>query len=142
MPAKRKPKPRKLSPRARALAWEHIYELGEKHQIKVHKAAKWTLAEAHVGTRQVWVPPRMDDAVAYLIALHELGHIVSDISREFCKAAREAHVSAVIGEAAAWAWAVQTAKREIIGKRPPLKWFHYIGQLWGSHVMLLYKQGA
>jgi len=96
-----------VKPQARARAWEHLHELAAEHGVKLHKAKSWVLAEAHVSTKQVWVPPTMRDVESYLIALHEFGHICQP---EAAALQATTHVpSGLACEALAWGWAIEHA---------------------------------
>lgn len=120
-----------VTPADRRRAWLHIYALAEQHRVKVRKAKRWDKAEANVRTRQVWVPPRMSDRIAYLIALHEIGHVVHGPARRLqgrfdsCGLAR--------CEAAAWSWAVEHAYPDIVAGVTTREW-EVIGFMWASNL--------
>lgn len=88
-----------MTPTQRALARQHIEELAQRHRIRLRYTRRWK-SEAHSTTRQAWIPRAMRSPVDYLVALHEIGHIVlghgyeKTLALEMCR------------EAEAWAWAV------------------------------------
>jgi len=94
-----------MPPHIRARAMEHIEELARARKVRVHWVKSRWKAEAHVTTRQVWIP-RIRSGIDYLIALHEFGHICCRRSRRAAdnEWSRETEM---ISESAAWAWAVE-----------------------------------
>lgn len=89
----------------------HIKTLANDNQVSMtllDQSVKhaWRYAEAFVQAREVLVPyPRLPED--YLIALHELGHVLShDADRLEHRSGTEAHLTR---EAAAWAWAADQA---------------------------------
>lgn len=101
-------------------AWAHLDALAEEHRVTVKpcKIGPYD-AEANIASRTVWVPKKMT-RLAYLAALHELGHIVSDSSRrahyEYVHGGRTPLVrdSTMACEAAAWGWAYQARDRALV----------------------------
>lgn len=93
-------------------AWDHIDRLAAEHGITVKLCGKILDAEAFIAAKVVLVPRRMTP-VTYLVALHELGHIASAISRrshyEWVRGCQQGAVwndeVAMACEAAAWGWA-------------------------------------
>lgn len=121
-----------VTPADRRRAWVHIYELAERHRIKVRKAKTRDLSESHIATRQVWVPPRMVSVLDYLIALHEFGHIASPTSRGLALRADYDLDAEVRCEAAAWAWVVKYADLVLLALSTEADWSEVGGWYLGS----------
>lgn len=86
--------------------------MADRHGIEINwLSGDWQEAESFITTRQVWVPKPYSRGL-YLVALHEFGHIVSDLARELWD--DEHPESGMACEAAAWAWAVTNADEELM----------------------------
>lgn len=93
-------------------ATEHLELLAERHGVEINWiTGAWKEAEAFYATRQVWVPKPWSRAL-YLVALHEFGHIVSDLARSLWDT--DDPDSDLACEAAAWGWAVHHAAPELM----------------------------
>lgn len=105
----------------RKLAWAHICELAAEFDIKVHATKRRWDSEAHLTTRQVFVPRQFRSVVDYLVALHELGHIASSLAYGLYWHVPDRE-AAMAAEATAWAWAVDRAKPKLLGQMTAEDW--------------------
>lgn len=104
----------------------HIQRLERKHEIEVRIVKdKWD-SEAHIQTRQVWIPDPTTP-LKYLIALHEFGHILDKISAKVMRRSRAEC------EAAAWRWAIEHGRPELLDCLSPRDWLT-VGKAWLTHV--------
>lgn len=123
-----------MSPDDRRTAWTHLRALATDHGIKMHKAKSRWRSEAHLGTRQVWVPKEMRAPIDYLVALHEFGHILSPCAVHLWSNHMPLERTTAM-EAAAWAWAVQAAEPELFDEMTDKDW-DLIAQAMVSHIRL------
>lgn len=91
---------------------QHVLRLARKHKIMLGWLTDWTGAESFPDLRYALVP-EIRSAGDYLVALHELGHIVDKTAR------RHDDDYSVRGwittEGAAWAWAAEHADPVLTG---------------------------
>lgn len=120
-----------VSPDDRRAAWAHLRRLAAEHRVKLHATqARWD-SEAHMGTRQAFVPRQLRAPVDYLVALHEIGHIVSPLARRLIGNRQYQHE--VAAEAAAWAWAVEHAEPAVLALAGERDW-ELVGEAMTSHL--------
>jgi hypothetical protein len=132
---------RPLSAKLQALAVDHLDRLASKHRIKLRLSAKVTAETAKAWpSHRVAVAPYPRTAVDYLLALHELGHIIDRRALSHCASAEAAakgsaavYYNEILGEAAAWAWARKHAKPELLAKMSKKDWLR-IADCWASYV--------
>lgn len=92
----------------------HLTKVASKHGILIHwRRRAWTKFEAHITTKMVWIG-KPTNAIRYLGALHEMGHIVSKAARDAAKRGQD-----LTEEAAAWDWALAQADPAIVGEITP-----------------------
>lgn len=77
----------------------HVREVLSRHGIAGHWDAR--VARCNKVTREVWMEP-IDGPLSYLVALHEIGHLVSGR----CRRAQWMHED----EPAAWQWAIRNSR--------------------------------
>lgn len=121
-----------MSPDDRQAAWAHLRALATEHHIKMHSAKSRWKSEAHLPTRQVWVPKHMRAVIDYLVALHEFGHILSPMANHLFANHMPLERTAAM-EAAAWAWAVQAAEPEVFDEMTDKDW-SLVAQAMVSHI--------
>lgn len=125
-----------LSAAQRRLAEDHVAAIARRGEVRVRRTKRWTSSEADVSSRQVFVPKVFYTALDYLVALHELAHILhrsADTTSEY-----EPSMGACLRiEAAAWGWALDRAKPEILAsmtktdrRRMGLCWASHSGPVW------------
>lgn len=126
----------------RSQAWAHITELGERHRVKVRHAKTWAKSEAHAGTRQVWVPPRMHRPAMYLIALHEFGHVCQPSSRRILLTPyyeEDFFTATYASEGYAWGWAIDNARPDLLAAMSAHEWC-VIGECLSSFAIVRAKE--
>lgn len=104
------------TPWPRKRAEIHLEWLGQEHGVQVawlKAGAHWTTASATPGRWPVVHVPKPNTPRQYLVALHEFGHVLSDLARELDTAAHseERYIAC---EGAAWAKAIELADLEIL----------------------------
>lgn len=106
----------------RADATDHIRELARANGIRIRWAQQWhqsTSTDAHV-----IVVPKPYNARLYMVALHELGHLVDPLSRRLWAATERTHNryrarDYLACEAAATGWAIVNADPQLVELFPP-----------------------
>ncbi len=111
-------------------ATAHVTTLARRLRVKVNYRTRGH--EAHLTTRQVWVP-RTTGAVEYLTALHELGHLASATARRRGNQDYPALGVEVLVEGAAWAWASAVALPGLLAGMSTKEWSSVFAML-GSYV--------
>lgn len=96
----------------RVFARKHLHNIGEVYRVAVHWIETRKDSEAHVSTRQVWIPRRMRRVADYLIGLHEFGHLLSPLAVTLHNVGNLQEEMAC--EAAAWGWAFENAAPELL----------------------------
>lgn len=116
-----------------AARWD-IGVLAHLHRVDLFRSKRWA-AEASPTTRQVWAPLGCRSGIDYLICLHELGHVVSPLSRRLClKNAQEEDLeTGAASEAAAWAWGIKHGDPNVLALVSAHE-FELAAQCWLSHV--------
>ena len=109
--------------RARA----HIERLAQEHGIEVRVTKRQWNAAADERLRTIWVVDP-NTPLRYMIALHEIGHIVDKGARMLGK---NGHLPAE--EAAAWAWAYNNGDPALLAHMTPRNW-RRVGQAWVTHL--------
>lgn len=116
------------------VATDHLLDTARRFRVEVYwepDAARW---QAHVSSRQVWVP-LPDGYRAYMVGLHELGHVASQVARRWGHRYDEPG-GTVLVEAAAWAWAAMTASPDIMWDASEADWAEVVhlfgGYLWNA----------
>lgn len=104
----------------RVFARSHLTNIGETYKVDVHWVEKRADAEAHVTTRQVWLPRRMRRPAAYLFGMHEFGHVLSPLAIMLENIGNLQEEMAC--EAAAWGWAFENAAPELLELMQPDDW--------------------
>lgn len=79
--------------------------------------------------RRVFVPRTFDTGLKYLVALHELGHLVAKGAMGL-DPATAGEILRI--EAAAWSWAVTNADPEVMAGFTKTDW-RRVGYCWVSH---------
>lgn len=105
-------------------AYRHVEQLAAKHDIEIREISKQWNSEAWVEQRLICIA-KPNTAIRYMIALHEIGHIVDKVS---------AHVLSDHDpgcEAAAWAWAYDNADPKLRAHVTERHW-QRIGRAWVS----------
>lgn len=121
-----------MTPDDRSAAWAHLKQLATDHGIRLHTAKSRWRSEAHLGTRQVWVPKHMRAPIDYLIGLHEFGHILSPMAVHLHSNHMPMERTAAM-EAAAWAWAIQAAEPEVFDEVTEKDW-RLVAEAMVSHI--------
>lgn len=126
-----------LSTDQRKAAAAHIRQLAKTHKIKIHWTKTYESSEADLATRQVFVPKRLDRGIDYLAALHEIGHIVDSVATQVQPSfryatGRDMDYEYLITEAAAWAWALRVALKDVTKGCTKGDW-RKVGECWASH---------
>jgi hypothetical protein len=115
----------------RVYARSHIGALARQHDVTVNWSTRGRkAAEAHIGTRQVWIPRRMYGVIDYLTALHEIGHVVAPIAHE-CSPADSLSGRLAI-EGAAWGWALENADPYFADRMSGADWRSLL-EMFSSH---------
>jgi hypothetical protein len=118
----------RLPQRQRVQAEEHLYVLAQKHRITLRwmTFGSGKCPTAHLRTRQVWVP-RVRTPQDYVMGLHEIGHVVSRVSRSAAvrlekqgKNGKGEHE--LVMESAAWGWAIDNGIRGILMRMSAKEW--------------------
>jgi hypothetical protein len=118
-----------MTPAQRTRAKEHIAELAAEHRVKLRwKTRRWE-SQAHVETRQAWVPKAMRSPLDYFIALHELGHVVSPLAALLHNGSGASWEFEFTSEAAAWSWAYESADPELLRLMTQRDWLQVAGAL-------------
>lgn len=104
----------------RTVAWAHVQSLADEYRIKLHRTQRRWDSEAHLSTRQAFVPRQLRAPIDYLVALHEVGHIASPLAKRLIGVGRLAETAAA--EAAAWAWAVEAALPKLLALMTDRDW--------------------
>jgi hypothetical protein len=100
---------------------EHIAALAREHEVVVHRDDDYEPQADLIGF-EVWIKDDLADPFNYLIALHELGHIV---------APRRDDDDFVV-EWAAWEWAYAQALP--VSRRALRRtWTHGLATYWDDH---------
>jgi len=84
----------------------HIRELAEEHSITVTYGGTWRTAECWPSDLAITTPEPVDPAT-YLVALHEIGHLVDVNARAW---SRRRGSGALKCEGMAWAWAAANCR--------------------------------
>jgi hypothetical protein len=119
-----------LNTALREVAETHIQNLARRHKIHVRRTKDWMASEADHMTRQIFIPRVFKTGLDYLVALHEIGHLV-DTHAEPISYFAPGVGSALRDEAAAWAWAVEHARPEIVEAMTKTDW-RRVGHCWVS----------
>lgn len=119
----------------RARAEAHVRTLGRKNGVIVRRVSTWEKAAARPDLRVVWVPT-MRSAQDYLTALHEFGHVLDRrAAKLYSQGGYEDTATELVMEAAAWAWGLKHADREVVGEMSePLR--REIGRCWASFLCI------
>lgn len=115
----------------------HLETLLLDHDIEARVSRTRMTAEANIRSRTVFLPD-LDEVCDYLIALHEIGHIVDQNARHWDTQARSARpqdrydvrrdfktpdmYAVAMMEMAAWAWACKEAKRSLLNATTAADW--------------------
>lgn len=123
----------------RRLAEDHVVAIARRGEVRVRRTKRWTSSEADVSSRQVFIPKVFYTALDYLVALHELAHILhrsADTTSQF----EPSLGSCLRIEAAAWGWALDRAKPEIMvamtktdRRRMGMCWASHSGPVWPNY---------
>lgn len=82
---------------------EHIARLLKTHKIYECRVQKIEEARATIGTWKVVHIPKVEDSLTYLVALHEIGHILTHRN----------NAGKLVRESRAWEWALDNIECEI-----------------------------
>lgn len=125
-----------LTAAQRRIAEDHVAAVARRGEVRVRRTKRWTSSEADISTRQVFIPKTFYTALDYLVALHELAHILhrsADTRGEW----EESLGTGLRIEAAAWGWAIDRARPEIMAamtksdrRRMGLCWASHSGPVW------------
>lgn len=107
-------------------ARRHVHDLARQHDVSLHWCDTWDQAETFALARHVRVP-WIDSGSDYLIALHELGHVIAPCA-QFLES-REWHdtYTALALEGLAWAWACSVVQTDLL---EPEDWDTPLFALW------------
>jgi hypothetical protein len=110
----------------RDAARTHIEYLAARNGIKVYEINRMWDSEADIKLRTIYVADPITP-LRYMVALHEIGHIVDKVSAGVVGKGRDYHAPAC--EAAAWSWAYDHADPELMKYVTPRMW-RRIGRAW------------
>jgi len=115
-------------------AREHIEALAAKHKITVYEIQRVWSSEAYIERRTVYVTDPTTP-LRYMLALHEIGHIVDKVSAKVVFN----HLAAC--EAAAWQWAYDNADDDLLACVTNRDW-RLIARGWVSQLGPRSRQAA
>lgn len=125
-----------LNPAQRQAAEDHVAAIARRGDVRVRRTKVWTNSEADVSSRQVFIPKVFYTALDYLVALHELAHVLHR-SADTTSAWEQSLGANLRMEAAAWGWALDRAKPEVLAamtksdrRRMGLCWASHSGPVW------------
>lgn len=107
-------------------ARRHVHDLARQHDVSLHWVEGWERSEAFAGIREVRVP-WIRDGQDYLVALHEIGHVVAPGAQALEETNRTDVFTTLALEGLAWAWVAQVADRSLLDE---LDWETAIYALW------------
>jgi hypothetical protein len=116
----------------------HLHDLASQHDVALHWVDTWDQAETFAVIREVRIP-WVEDGSDYLIALHELGHVIAPGAQAFEATGRSDVFTNLALEGLAWAWAVAVAITELVD---PDDWETPIMALWTHYEKELERRGA
>jgi hypothetical protein len=120
-----------LNSHLREVAEAHVKKLARRHQIRVRRTKNWINSEADFVTRQIFCPAEFRTGLDYLIALHEIGHLMTPDAEPHIF--YEPGIASVLrDEAAAWGWALEHADPDLIEAMTKTDW-RRVGHCWISH---------
>lgn len=102
-------------------AENHVRKLARRLRIELHFTSDWEMWQAHPSTRQVWIP-EITRPLLYLVALHELGHVASEVATSWSAQYDGDPGVQVLVEGAAWAWAVRAALPYLVAEMAGEDW--------------------
>lgn len=108
----------------------HVLQLAAKHRITLFWLNEWGHAESFPEGRYALVP-EISSAADYLVALHELGHVVSQVARRLVRSSTV--YDYITMEGAAWAWAAEHADPELTGLLTASDW-RVLLKCWKSNL--------
>lgn len=116
-------------------ARRHVHELARQHDVSLHWCDTWSQAETFAALREVRIP-WIEGGDDYLIALHELGHVVAPGAQQLEASARHDVFTNLALEGLAWAWAAHVCDTSLLEPEDwdtPLfaLWTHYEKELEG-----------
>ena len=109
----------------RLVADNHIWQLANSAKVGVRRSRAWDTSEAEWSIRKVFIPRHTLTALDYLVALHEIGHIVLELEHD--------DPEPLTAEARAWDFALRVANQGILDKMTKTDW-RRMGLCWASHV--------
>jgi hypothetical protein len=118
-----------MTPKARLFLRRHLKELAAANDVSLTWIKGWERAEAFPVAREA-VLPRIRTGGDYLVALHELGHILSFEASLWAHATDPYGI--VLCEGAAWAWASANVSPEAVPLLSEEDW-DVVGQAFSSH---------
>ena len=118
-------------------ARRHVHDLARQHDVEVHWVETWEQAEGFHAIRAVRLP-FIESGSDYLIALHELGHVIAPGAGELEERGAEPFAR-LAAEGLAWAWAAAFCDTSLL---EPEDWDTPLFALWTHFEKELEKRGA
>ena len=104
----------------------HVEYLAAINGVTVYEIKRMWDSESDIKLRTVYVADPKTP-LSYMIALHEIGHIVDKVAAGVVGSGRDYHGPAC--EAAAWKWAYDNADPDLLAYVSPRHW-RRIGRAW------------
>lgn len=114
-----------------AAARAHVADLVARHRLMVATCSTVEGAESFPAVRAIRVP-HVTNPRTYLVALHEIGHVLSRNARRL--ATRFDFPGEFACEAWAWSWACEAVPPAIASTMTPRDWRN-VGQLLGTYAV-------
>lgn len=123
---------------AASAARRHVHDLARQHDVSLHWCDSWDQAETFARAREVRIP-FIDDGQDYLIALHELGHVIAAGAQALEATGRTDPFTNLALEGLAWAWAASVCDVALL---EPEDWDTPLFALWTHFEKELEGRGA